>query len=44
MLHQIRTLLEAHGVTLRLTAGSQEESYLAQLYPIPRKPTVIVIK
>jgi chemotaxis protein histidine kinase CheA len=31
-------------VSLRLEAGSQEEGFLAQLYPIPKKPTVVVIK
>ncbi|KAL2269546.1 hypothetical protein VTJ83DRAFT_1730 [Remersonia thermophila] len=41
---EIRSRLEAQAVSLRLEAGSQEEGFLAQLYPIPKKPTVVVIK
>ncbi|KAK4151908.1 UBX domain-containing protein 4 [Chaetomidium leptoderma] len=41
---QIRLLLQAQAVPLRLEAGSQEEGFLAQLYPIPKKPTVVIIK
>lgn len=37
-------LLQSAAVTLRMQAGSQEEGYLTQLYPIPKKPTVVVIK
>ncbi|KAK4124938.1 hypothetical protein N657DRAFT_632871 [Parathielavia appendiculata] len=35
---------DAQAVSLRLEAGSDGESNLAQLYPIPRKPTVVVIR
>ncbi|KAK3996496.1 UBX domain-containing protein 4 [Cladorrhinum sp. PSN332] len=38
------TLLQSTAVTLRLEAGSQEEGFLAQLYPIPKKPTIVVIR
>ena len=41
---QVASLLLSEAVTLRLPAGSQEEGFLAQLYPIPKKPTVVVIK
>ncbi|KAL1837064.1 hypothetical protein VTJ49DRAFT_4316 [Mycothermus thermophilus] len=41
---EIRSLLQTQAVSLRLEAGSQEEGFLAQLYPIPKKPTVVVIK
>ncbi|KAK4102150.1 UBX-domain-containing protein [Parathielavia hyrcaniae] len=40
----IRSLLQAQAVSLRLEAGSEGESNLAQLYPIPKKPTVVVIR
>ncbi|KXX80903.1 UBX domain-containing protein 4 [Madurella mycetomatis] len=41
---EISSLLQSRAVTLRLPAGSQEEGFLAQLYPIPKKPTIVVIK
>ncbi|KAK4162491.1 UBX domain-containing protein 4 [Cladorrhinum sp. PSN259] len=37
-------LLQSTAVTLRLEAGSQEEGFLAQIYPLPKKPTIVVIK
>jgi uncharacterized circularly permuted ATP-grasp superfamily protein len=40
----IAPLLRSEAVTLRLEAGSQEEGFLSQLYPIPKKPTIVVIK
>ncbi|KAK3336208.1 hypothetical protein B0T19DRAFT_395983 [Cercophora scortea] len=40
----VASLLESQAVTLRLTAGSQEEGFLVALFPVPKKPTVIVIK
>ncbi|KAK5654365.1 hypothetical protein OQA88_7274 [Cercophora sp. LCS_1] len=40
----VAPLLQSGAVTLRLEAGSQEEGFLAQLYPLPKKPTVVVIK
>ncbi|KAK4199716.1 hypothetical protein QBC40DRAFT_281319 [Triangularia verruculosa] len=41
---EIVELLQSASVTLRLVAGSQEEGFLAQLYPLPKKPTLVVIK
>ncbi|KAK0718848.1 hypothetical protein B0T21DRAFT_57596 [Apiosordaria backusii] len=41
---EIVGLLQATSVTLRLVAGSQEEGFLAQLYPLPKKPTLVIIK
>ncbi|KAL2198645.1 hypothetical protein P885DRAFT_67806 [Corynascus similis CBS 632.67] len=41
---EILSLVQANAVSLRLIAGSQEEGFLAQLYPIPKKPTVVVIR
>jgi hypothetical protein len=37
-------LLQSQAVTLRLEAGSQEEGFLAQLYPLPKKPTIVIIR
>lgn len=31
-------------MALRLTAGSEEAGYLAQIFPLPRTPTVVIIK
>ncbi|ROW10310.1 hypothetical protein VMCG_02123 [Cytospora schulzeri] len=36
--------LEKDAVLLRLEAGSQEAGYLAALVPLPKNPTVVVIK
>ncbi|KAM7183440.1 UBX domain containing protein [Rhypophila sp. PSN 637] len=38
------SLFGSQAVLLRLEAGSQEEGFLAQLYPIPKKPTIVIIK
>lgn len=40
----VAPLLHSDAVVLRLEAGSQEEGFLAQLYPIPKKPTLVIIK
>ncbi|KAF4338487.1 UBX7 UBX (ubiquitin regulatory X) domain protein [Fusarium beomiforme] len=37
-------LLKEHAVALRLKAGSEEAGYLAQIFPLPRTPTVVIIK
>ncbi|RGP74284.1 hypothetical protein FSPOR_1464 [Fusarium sporotrichioides] len=37
-------LLNEHAVALRLKAGSEEAGYLAQIFPLPRTPTVVIIK
>ncbi|KAI1811671.1 hypothetical protein GGS20DRAFT_561914 [Poronia punctata] len=39
----VETGLKDKSVVLRLQAGSQEASYLEALFPIPKKPTVVVI-
>lgn len=41
---QVSPLLASEAVTLRIEASSQEEGFLTQLYPIPKRPTLIVIK
>ncbi|KAK1758533.1 UBX domain-containing protein 4 [Echria macrotheca] len=40
----VAPLIESQAVSLRLEAGSQEEGFLTQLYPIPKKPTIVIIK
>ncbi|KAK3330931.1 hypothetical protein B0H66DRAFT_81672 [Apodospora peruviana] len=40
----VEQLLQTGAVSLRLAAGSQEEGHLTQFYPVPKKPTVVVIK
>lgn len=40
----IAPLLEKDAVLLRLEAGSQEAGYLAALVPLPKSPTLVVIK
>ncbi|KAK4192591.1 hypothetical protein QBC35DRAFT_484348 [Podospora australis] len=40
----VMSTLTSTAVLLRLEAGSTEEGFLAQLYPIPKKPTVVIIK
>ncbi|EWZ39272.1 hypothetical protein FOCG_09010 [Fusarium oxysporum f. sp. radicis-lycopersici 26381] len=37
-------LLKEHSIALRLKAGSEEAGYLAQIFPLPRTPTVVIIK
>lgn len=41
---QLSDLLKDHAIALRLEAGSEEAGYLAQIFPLPRTPTVVVIK
>ncbi|KAI0509605.1 hypothetical protein F5B22DRAFT_648839 [Xylaria bambusicola] len=40
----IRPGLESSSVVLRLLAGSEEAGYLEALFPVPKKPTVVVIQ
>jgi hypothetical protein len=42
--NEVKTPLERKAVALRLLAGSEEAGYLEALFPVPRKPTVIVIQ
>ncbi|KAL2758451.1 hypothetical protein ACRALDRAFT_2040631 [Sodiomyces alcalophilus JCM 7366] len=40
----IASFLRDESVTLRLKAGSVEAGFLANLYPIPKFPTIVIIK
>ncbi|CAM1501622.1 Fc.00g036060.m01.CDS01 [Cosmosporella sp. VM-42] len=40
----VSDLIRDQSVALRLKAGSEEAGYLAQIFPLPRTPTVVVIK
>ncbi|KAJ2971614.1 hypothetical protein NUW58_g9367 [Xylaria curta] len=40
----IRPGLESQSVVLRLSAGSEEAGYLEALFPVPKKPTIVVIQ
>lgn len=40
----VKTHLQTKAVTLRLQAGSEEAGYLEALFPVPRKPTVVIIE
>ncbi|KAG8167492.1 hypothetical protein KVR01_003181 [Diaporthe batatas] len=40
----VAPLVEKDAVSLRLKAGSQEAGYLAAIFPLPKNPTLVVIK
>ncbi|KAK7914608.1 hypothetical protein PG985_012311 [Apiospora marii] len=40
----VQSALDSYAVALRLKAGSEEAGYLEALFPVPRKPTLIVIQ
>ncbi|KAI0011402.1 hypothetical protein F4779DRAFT_226970 [Xylariaceae sp. FL0662B] len=40
----LKSPLEGQAVALRLLAGSQEAAFLEALFPIPKKPTVVIIE
>ncbi|CAH0039637.1 unnamed protein product [Clonostachys solani] len=40
----VEDLLRNQAVALRLKAGSEEAGYLAQIFPLPKTPTVVIIK
>ncbi|KAI1077473.1 hypothetical protein F5B20DRAFT_551351 [Whalleya microplaca] len=40
----LKSPLESQAVVLRLLAGSQEAGFLEALFPVPKKPTVVVIQ
>ncbi|RWA07912.1 hypothetical protein EKO27_g7194 [Xylaria grammica] len=40
----IRPGLESQSVILRLLAGSEEAGYLEALFPVPKKPTIVIIQ
>lgn len=37
-------MIKDQAIALRLKAGSDEAGYLAQIFPLPRTPTVVIIK
>lgn len=37
-------MIKAQAIALRLEAGSEEAGYLAQIFPLPQTPTVVIIK
>ncbi|RYP03996.1 hypothetical protein DL765_010337 [Monosporascus sp. GIB2] len=40
----LKSTLESQAVALRLQAGSQEAGFLEALFPVPRKPTLVMIQ
>ncbi|RYP63522.1 hypothetical protein DL769_006943 [Monosporascus sp. CRB-8-3] len=40
----LKSSLESQAVALRLQAGSQEAGFLEALFPVPRKPTLVMIQ
>lgn len=36
--------LQSNSIALRLVAGSEEAGFLEALFPVPRKPTLVVIQ
>ncbi|KAJ4386746.1 hypothetical protein N0V93_009644 [Gnomoniopsis smithogilvyi] len=40
----VAPLLEKDAVVLRLEAGSEEAGYLAAIFPLPKTPTVVIIR
>lgn len=40
----MKSALLSETILLRLTAGSQEAGYLAAIFPLPKTPTVVIIK
>lgn len=41
---QLKSPLKNQAVALRLQAGSEEAGFLEALFPIPKKPTVVIIQ
>ncbi|KOS21905.1 UBX domain-containing protein 7 [Escovopsis weberi] len=41
---QLRRLIQNQAVALRLIAGSEEAGYLAQIFPLPQTPTIVIMK
>ncbi|KAJ3495307.1 hypothetical protein NLG97_g3489 [Lecanicillium saksenae] len=40
----VRNLISTKAIALRLEAGSDEAGYLAQIFPLPKTPTVVIMK
>ncbi|KAM3064968.1 hypothetical protein ACMFMF_011583 [Clarireedia jacksonii] len=41
---ELKRHMQNNAITLRLEAGSQEANYLAAVFPIPKVPTLVLIK
>lgn len=41
---QLSKLIETQAVALRLIADSEEAGYLSQIFPLPKTPTVVIMK
>lgn len=41
---QVKDLIDTKAIALRLKAGSDEAGYLAQIFPLPKTPTVVIMK
>lgn len=41
---QLKDVIAKQAVALRLTAGSEEAGYLAQIFPLPKTPTIVIMK
>lgn len=41
---QLKQLIETQAVALRLQAGSDEAGYLSQIFPLPKTPTIVIMK
>jgi hypothetical protein len=42
--NSVKSQLQTKAISLRLKAGTEEAGFLEALFPIPRKPTVVVIQ
>ncbi|UNI24247.1 hypothetical protein JDV02_010010 [Purpureocillium takamizusanense] len=40
----LKELIQKQAVALRLQAGSEEAGYLAQIFPLPQTPTIVIMK
>ncbi|QUC19853.1 uncharacterized protein UV8b_04094 [Ustilaginoidea virens] len=40
----LKDVIAKQAVALRLTAGSEEAGYLAQIFPLPKTPTIVIMK
>jgi hypothetical protein len=41
---QLAPLIESKTIALRLEAQSEEAGYLAAIFPLPKTPTIVIIK
>ncbi|QPH17647.1 hypothetical protein C2857_002517 [Epichloe festucae Fl1] len=40
----LKDVIAKRAVALRLTAGTEEAGYLAQIFPLPQTPTIVIMK